>query len=74
MEISIKDINKQIDEFKKQGAEPKVLIIGYKTNANLMGEDKFAEKISKDDKDPMIRYYKGIKVKIVTEKRYFAVN
>ena len=74
MEISIKDINKQIDEFKKQGAEPKVLIIGYKTYANLMSEDKFAEKISKDDKDPMIRYYKGIKVKIVTEKRYFAVS
>ncbi len=74
MEINIKDINKQIDEFKKQGAEPKALIIGYKTYANLMGEDKFAEKISKDDKDPMIRYYKGIKVKIVTEKRYFAVN
>lgn len=74
MGISIKEINKQIDELKHQGEDPKSLVIGYKTYANLMNEDKFAEKITKDPEDPMIRYYKGIRVKIVTEKRYFSVK
>lgn len=74
MDIRIKDINKQIDELKNQGQNPKLLIVGYKTYANLMSEEKFADKISKDEKTPMIRYYKGLKVKIVTEKRYFELK
>lgn len=74
MDIRIKDINKQIDELKNQGHDPKLLIVGYKTYANLMSEEKFADKISKDENTPMLRYYKGLKVKIVTEKRYFELK
>ena len=32
------------------------------------------EKISKDANDPMIRYYKEIKIKIVTEKHFFEIE
>ncbi|WP_374668493.1 hypothetical protein [Acinetobacter sp.] len=74
MNYSVKEINKKIDTFKQSGNEPKELIVGYKTYAHLMSEDKFADKISKDQIDPMIRYYKGLKVKIVTEKKYFEVK
>ncbi|CAM4330751.1 hypothetical protein [Acinetobacter pragensis] len=74
MNISIKEINKKIDEFKKDRAEPQALVMGYKTYSKFMREDKFADQITKDNKDPMIRYYKGIQVKIVTEKHYFELK
>lgn len=74
MNYSIKDVNKKIDDLKKEGHDVKSLLVGYKTYARLMSEEKFAEKITKDQKDPMIRYYKGLKVKIVTEKNYFELK
>ncbi len=74
MDLSVKEINKQIDEFKKGGNEPKALVIGYKTYARLMSENKFSDKVTKDSSDPLIRYYKNIKLKIVTEKYYFEVR
>lgn len=39
-----------------------------------MKENKFLDKISKDANDPMIRYYKEIKIKIVTEKHFFEIE
>lgn len=39
-----------------------------------MKESKFLDKISKDANDPMIRYYKEIKIKIVTEKHFFEIE
>jgi len=74
MEISVKKVNKRIEEFLETGTKPKVLEIGYKTYAKLMNEDKFAEALKKDPKDPMARFYRDIKIKMVTEKHYFEVK
>jgi hypothetical protein len=74
MEISVKQINKRIDEFQESGKKADTLKIGYKTYAKLMNEDKFADALKKDASDPMIRYYKDIKIKVVTEKHYFEVK
>jgi hypothetical protein len=74
MEISVKQINKRIDEFQQSGKQAETLKIGYKTYAKLMNEDKFADLLKKDVNDPMIRYYKDIKIKLVTEKHHFEVK
>lgn len=74
MDKSLKNINKQINSFIEAGKQPELLIIGYKTYTSLMSEDRFAEKITKDEKDPIIRYYKGIKIQMVTEKHYFKIQ
>ena len=74
MDISLKSVNKQINSFIEAGKQPELLIIGYKTYASLMSEDRFEDKITKDETDPMIRYYKGIKIQMVTEKHYFEIQ
>lgn len=74
MEISVKQINKRIEEFQQSGKQAETLKIGYKTFAKLMNEDKFADALKKDVNDPMIRYYKDIKIKLVTEKHHFEVK
>lgn len=73
MGIDLKELNKQIDDFK-ESKDPQRLIIGYKTYSKLMKENKFLDKVSKDENDPMIRYYKEIKIKIVTEKHFFEIE
>lgn len=73
MGIDLKELNKQIDDFK-ESKDPQRLIIGYKTYSKLMKENKFLDKISKDANNPMIRYYKEIKIKIVTEKHFFEIE
>ncbi|WP_151957131.1 hypothetical protein [Acinetobacter guillouiae] len=73
MGINLKELNKQIDDFKEI-KDPQRLIIGYKTYSKLMKENKFLDKISKDANDQMIRYYKEIKIKIVTEKHFFEIE
>jgi len=73
MGINLKELNKQIDDFKEI-KDPQRLIIGYKTYSKLMKENKFLDKIRKDANDPMIRYYKEIKIKIVTEKHFFEIE
>ncbi len=74
MEISVKQINKRIEEYQTSGKEPKVLELGYKTYAKLMNEDKFADALKKDPSNPLLRFYKNIKIKLVTEKHYFEVK
>lgn len=74
MEISVKKINKRIEDYQIDGKEPTVLEIGYKTYAQLMNEDKFAEALKKDPKNPLLRFYKNIKIKLVTEKHYFEIK
>ncbi|MFW2082994.1 hypothetical protein ACNPQK_18735 [Acinetobacter guillouiae] len=49
MGINLKELNKQIDDFKEI-KDPQRLIIGYKTYSKLMKENKFLDKISKDTK------------------------
>ncbi|MDS7935683.1 hypothetical protein RMB03_17320 [Acinetobacter sp. V91_7] len=72
--MTLKDLNKQIDDFKSSGKSPKKLIIGYKTFAVLMEDNDFLDKVKKDKEDPVIRYYKGIKIKMVTEKHHLAIE
>lgn len=74
MELSLKEFKKRIEALKSIGKEPSRIIIGYKTYANLMKEEKFVCHISKDLNDPMVRYYKGIKIKMVTEKHYLEIE
>ena len=74
MEISVKQINKRIDEFQESSKKASTLEIGYKTYAKLMNEDKFAEALKKDPNNTMVRYYKDIKIKLVTEKHQFEVK
>ena len=49
-------------------------MIGYKTYSKLMKEDKFLEQLSKNLNDPMIRYYRGIEIRIITEKHFFCIE
>ena len=70
MIIDLKELNKRIKDFR-ENAEPQKLILGYKTYSKLMKEDGFVDKLSKDAQDPMIRYYKEIKIELVTEKHFF---
>lgn len=72
--ISVKDVKKQLYNFIEKDLKPKLLVIGYRTYTALMRENNFAERVTKDTKYPMIRYYKGIEIKIVTEKHYFEVQ
>ncbi len=72
--MRLKELNKLIDEFKSKGNEPKKLIIGYKNYAALMENEKFQDKLTKDSKDPMIRYYQGIKIKMVPEKHFLEIE
>ncbi|MFW1814098.1 hypothetical protein ACG9X6_05455 [Acinetobacter guillouiae] len=74
MEISVKQINKRIDEFQESSKKASTLEIGYKTYAKLMNEDKFADALKKDPHNTMVRYYKDIKIKLVTEKHHFEVK
>lgn len=74
MEISVKQVNKRIEEFRLESKEPAVLEIGYKTYAKLMNEDKFVDSLKKDPNDPLLRFYKNIKIKVVTEKHHFEVK
>ena len=56
MNVSVKEINKHIEEFKKTKKGPNQLVIGYMTYSKLMKDAKFHEHVTKDIKDPMIRY------------------
>ncbi|MFW2721032.1 hypothetical protein ACN6QD_20245, partial [Acinetobacter baumannii] len=43
-DLTAKKVSKLIEEFRQTGKEPEKLVIGYKTYARLMADDKFAEK------------------------------
>ena len=55
MNVSVKEINKHIEEFKKTKKGPNQLVIGYMTYSKLMKDAKFHEHVTIDIKDPMIR-------------------
>lgn len=73
-DLTAKKVNKLIEEFRQTGKEPQKLIIGYKTYARLMAEDKFAEKVVPSLEDSKARLYKNLKIKLVTEKHYFEIS
>ncbi|ENW72461.1 hypothetical protein F913_01949 [Acinetobacter baumannii NIPH 80] len=41
-DLTAKKVSKLIEEFRQTGKEPEKLVIGYKTYARLMADDKFA--------------------------------
>ena len=51
-DISVKKINKLIEEFEQEGNKVDRLEIGYKTYAALMLDQKFADKVTKSMEDP----------------------
>lgn len=71
-DLNVKKLNKLIDEFTKDGKSPSKLEIGYKTYIRLAEDDKFFDYVTKSD-DSLTRFYKKIKIKLVTEKYYFKV-
>ncbi|WP_228128730.1 hypothetical protein [Acinetobacter rudis] len=73
MDLSFTEFIKNIEKVSKAGKEPKKIVVGYKTFSNLMKDEKFVKHISIDVEDPMIRYFKRIELKIVTEKRHLQV-
>ena len=74
MQLGLKELKKAIEAFKETDKEPTKIIIGYKTYARLMKEEKFIDQLSKDTENPMVRYYQGIKIKMVTEKHYLKIE
>lgn len=72
-EVNIKKINKLIEEFKQKGHQPEKLEIGFKTYARLVDEDEFFEHVTKSE-DGKNRLFKGIRIKLVTEKHYFKIK
>ena len=73
MALSRKDLDLKIENLK-QNKEPSRLIIGYKTYSKLVKEEKFLDQITNNSDDPLTKYYKGIKIKIVTEKHFFEIE
>lgn len=73
-DLSVKKINKLIEEFEQDGHKVEVLEIGYKTYATLMSDHKFADKVTKSMENSKERLYKKIKIKLITEKHYFKVK
>ena len=73
-DISVKKINKLIEEFEQEGNKVDRLEIGYKTYAALMLDQKFADKVTKSLDDSKERLYKKIKIKLLTEKHYFEIK
>ncbi|MGO1064225.1 hypothetical protein [Acinetobacter lwoffii] len=57
-DISVKKVNKLIEEFEQEGNKVDRLEIGYKTYAALMLDKKFADKVTKSNEDPKERLYK----------------
>lgn len=73
-DISLKKINKLIEEFEQEGNKVDRLEIGYKTYAALMLDQKFADKVTKSNEDSKERLYKKIKIKLIAEKHYFKIK
>mgnify|MGYP000411512061 FL=1 len=74
MNISVKEINKKLEDFKKAGNSPSLIIIGYMTYSKLMKDENFSDHVTKDVNDPLVRYYQGVEIRMVTKKHYFEIQ
>ncbi|EMT5447311.1 hypothetical protein APC21_19915, partial [Acinetobacter baumannii] len=63
-DLTAKKVSKLIEEFRQTGKEPEKLVIGYKTYARLMADDKFAEKVVPSLENSKDRLYKNLKIKL----------
>ncbi|MDP7819397.1 hypothetical protein [Acinetobacter baumannii] len=64
-DLTAKKVSKLIEEFRQTGKEPEKLVIGYKTYARLMADDKFAEKVVPSLENSKDRKYKNLKINLV---------
>lgn len=74
MSISVKEINKKLEDFKEAGNNPSLIVIGYMTYSKLMKDEKFSDHVTKDVNDPLVRYYQGVEIRMVTKKHYFEIQ
>jgi len=74
MSISVKEMNKKLEDFKEAGNSPSLIIIGYMTYSKLMKDENFSDHVTKDVNDPLVRYYQGIEIRMVTKKHYFEIQ
>ena len=74
MSISVKEINKKLEDFKEAGNSPSLIVIGYMTYSKLMKDEKFSDHVTKDVNDPLVRYYQGVEIRMVTKKHYFEIQ
>ena len=74
MNISVKEINKKLEDFKEAGNNPSLIVIGYMTYSKLMKDEKFSDHVTKDVNDPLVRYYQGVEIRMVTKKHYFEIQ
>lgn len=74
MNISVKEINKKLEDFKEAGNNPSLIVIGYMTYSKLMKDAKFSDQVTKDVNDPLVRYYQGVEIRMVTKKHYFEIQ
>ena len=74
MSISVKEINKKLEDFKEAGNNPSLIVIGYMTYSKLMKDEKFSDQVTKDVNDPLVRYYQGVEIRMVTKKHYFEIQ
>ena len=73
-DISVKKINKLIEQFEEEGNKTQALEIGYKTYAMLMSDQKFSDKVTKSAENSEERLYKSIKIKLIPEKHHFKIK
>lgn len=66
-EVSVKYINKMIDQAVEAGKNPSKLLLGYKTFPLLLNDEKFQKDLSSTGKN---KFYKKLKIKLVTEKDF----
>ncbi|MEG2564695.1 MAG: hypothetical protein WB445_13995 [Acinetobacter sp.] len=74
MNISVKEINKKLEDFKEAGNNPSLIVIGYMTYSKLMKDAKFSDQVTKDVNDLLVRYYQGVEIRMVTKKHYFEIQ
>ena len=73
-DISVKKINKLIEQFEQAGNKTQALEIGYKTYAMLMSDQKFADKVTLPAENAEERCYNRIKIKLIPEKHHFKIK
>ena len=74
MSISVKEINKKLEDFKEAGNSPSLIVIGYMTYSKLMKDENFSDHVTKDVNDSLVRYYQGVEIRMVTKKHYFEIQ
>ncbi len=73
-DLTAKKVSKLIEEFKQTGKEPEKLVIGYKTYARLMADDKFAEKVVPSLENAKDRLYKNLKINSLLKSIILKLN